>query len=91
MWPWCQTRLERFWTFACSPTGQGIIKCSIAYLLGSMATLVPAISRFFGSGQDSKHMVATVTVYFHAARTSNPSAKRHKADDFHYRHNRQHA
>jgi hypothetical protein len=35
-----------------------------------MATLVPAVSRWFGSNQDSKHMVATVTVYFHAARTA---------------------
>ncbi|CAK4031754.1 related to Lactobacillus histidine kinase [Lecanosticta acicola] len=65
----CRTRFDQACAFACSPTGQGIFKCSIAYLLGSMATLVPAISAIFGNRQDSKHMVATVAVYFHPART----------------------
>ncbi|KAJ5724902.1 hypothetical protein N7493_006630 [Penicillium malachiteum] len=46
----------------------GIFKCSLAYLLGSMATFIPVISTFLGH-QDGKHMVATVTVYFHPART----------------------
>jgi hypothetical protein len=54
-----------FWV---STTGQGIFKCSLAYLLGSMATFVPPIAALIGR-QDSKHMVATVTVYFHPART----------------------
>ncbi|EGP86861.1 uncharacterized protein MYCGRDRAFT_44182 [Zymoseptoria tritici IPO323] len=70
IWNACSSRALSFWDFARSPTGQGIFKCSIAYLIGSMATLVPAISQWFGSSQDSKHMVATVTVYFHAARTA---------------------
>lgn len=56
------------WAFANSKTGQGIFKCSLAYLLGSMATFVPAISDLLGQ-QDGKHMVATVTVYFHPARS----------------------
>ena len=56
---------EKFWR---STTGQGIFKCSLAYLLGSMATFVPPIAALIGR-QDSKHMVATVTVYFHPART----------------------
>ncbi|PIA95683.1 hypothetical protein CB0940_10716 [Cercospora beticola] len=64
-----QDRAQRFRNFAVSPTGQGIFKCSIGYLLGSMATLIPSIAKFFGDKQDSKHLVATVTVYFHAART----------------------
>lgn len=45
-----------------------MFKCALAYLLGSMATFVPAFSSFFGR-QDSKHLVATITVYFHPARS----------------------
>ncbi|KAK5115202.1 hypothetical protein LTR85_009960 [Meristemomyces frigidus] len=55
--------------FATSKTGLGIFKCSLAYLLGSLATFVPAISGLIGDRQDSKHMVATVTVWFHPARS----------------------
>ncbi|KAG9756673.1 hypothetical protein KCU75_g12104, partial [Aureobasidium melanogenum] len=54
-----------FWA---SNLGQGIFKCSIAYLLGSLATFLPFISAFLGK-QDGKHVVATVTVYFHPSRT----------------------
>ena len=56
------------WAFAMSNTGQGILKCSVAYLLGSLATFVPAIAAMLGQ-QDGKHMVATITVYFHPARS----------------------
>lgn len=56
----------QFWA---SNTGQGILKCSIAYLLGSLATFVPFISAFLGK-QDGKHVVATVTVYFHPSRSA---------------------
>ena len=56
------------WAFANSKNGQGILKCSLAYLIGSMATFVPVISNLLGQ-QDGKHMVATVTVYFHPARS----------------------
>jgi hypothetical protein len=45
-----------------------VLKCSLAYVLGSLATLVPAISGRLGHS-DGKHMVATVVVYFHPART----------------------
>lgn len=51
-----------------SDTGKAIFKCAVAYLLGSMATFVPPISQLLGK-QDSKHMVATITVYFHPARS----------------------
>jgi hypothetical protein len=54
-----------FWA---SNLGQGIFKCSIAYLLGSLATFLPFISAILGK-QDGKHVVATVTVYFHPSRT----------------------
>lgn len=58
----------RFWSFATSETGRGVLKCSLAYLLGSMATFIPAIRDILGQ-QDGKHMVATITVYFHPARS----------------------
>ena len=60
--------LQQAWTFAISKTGRGVLKCSLAYLLGSMATFVPLIAAFLGQ-QDGKHMVATITVYFHPARS----------------------
>lgn len=56
------------WDFMRSETGKNMFKCALAYLLGSMATFVPALSSFFGR-QDSKHLVATITVYFHPARS----------------------
>ncbi|KAM5479076.1 hypothetical protein McanMca71_007104 [Microsporum canis] len=58
----------RLCSFMRSETGKGILKCSIAYLLGTMATFVPVLYRFLGQ-QGGKHTVATVTVYFHPART----------------------
>ena len=61
-WAWLQASLS-------SRLGQDILKCSIAYLLGSLATLVPPFAGLLGH-QDGKHMVATVTVYFHPARSA---------------------
>ncbi|KAF5864419.1 hypothetical protein ETB97_007758 [Aspergillus alliaceus] len=43
-----------------SELGIGVLKCSLAYLLGSLATFVPAIASWLGH-QDGKHVVATVT------------------------------
>lgn len=73
-------KIERFWwnikfnvwqayAYATSPTGIGILKCSLAYILGSLATLVPQIAGLLGRN-DGKHMVATITVYFHPARSA---------------------
>jgi hypothetical protein len=64
----CRDKFKSAWGFVTSKTGQGVLKCSLAYLLGSMATFVPIISDYLGQ-QDGKHMVATVTVYFHPARS----------------------
>ncbi|KAJ5585374.1 Transcriptional coactivator SAGA-type complex Ada1/Tada1 [Penicillium hispanicum] len=61
LWAW-------LYQFLTSEHGIGILKCSLAYLLGSLATFIPAISTFLGH-QEGKHMVATVTVYFHPARS----------------------
>ncbi|KKK25597.1 hypothetical protein ARAM_005106 [Aspergillus rambellii] len=60
--------------FLTSELGIGVLKCSLAYLLGSLATFVPAIAAFLGQ-QDGKHMVATITVYFHPARSQGSMYK----------------
>lgn len=63
-----QQYAQQAWAFANSKTGRGVFKCSVAYFLGSLATFVPFIAAFLGQ-QDGKHMVATITVYFHPARS----------------------
>ena len=63
------SKLRQAYAFATSKTGIGIFKCSIAYLLGSLATFVPAIAGLLGKN-DGKHMAATVAVYFHPARSA---------------------
>jgi uncharacterized membrane protein YgaE (UPF0421/DUF939 family) len=69
---WLSKQAQELWAslhrFVASEQGIGVLKCSLAYLLGSMATFIPALSAFLGH-QDGKHMVATVTVYFHPARS----------------------
>jgi hypothetical protein len=63
-----QIKAKDAWKFAKSSKGQGVLKCSLAYALGSLATFVPAIGDLIGKA-DSKHVVCTVTVYFSPART----------------------
>ncbi|RMZ92616.1 hypothetical protein DV736_g175, partial [Chaetothyriales sp. CBS 134916] len=55
-------------TFVTSDVGKGMFKCALAYLLGSLATFVPVLSELFGQN-DLKHLVSTITVYFHPARS----------------------
>ncbi|KAK0720615.1 Fusaric acid resistance protein-like-domain-containing protein [Lasiosphaeris hirsuta] len=52
-----------------SPTGRGVLKCALAYTLASLATFLEPLSNFLGK-PDGKHVVATITVYFHPARTA---------------------
>jgi hypothetical protein len=52
-----------------SPTGRGVLKCTLAYTLASLATFLSPLSNFLGK-PDGKHVVATLTVYFHPARTA---------------------
>lgn len=55
--------------FAISDVGIGIFKCSLAYFLASLVTFLPSIvNSWLGRGL-SKHIVATVTIYFHPARS----------------------
>lgn len=51
-----------------------VLKCSMAYLLGSMAVYYPRARDLYGLS-DNKHMIATVTVYFHPARTAGSMAE----------------
>ncbi|KAF4595353.1 60S ribosomal protein L19 [Ophiocordyceps camponoti-floridani] len=56
------------WRWLGSDEGHQVLKCTLAYLLGSLGTLWPLLSDFLGH-RDGKHIVATITVYFHPART----------------------
>ncbi|KAL3435691.1 WD40-repeat-containing domain protein [Aspergillus tetrazonus] len=76
--PRVRGKLQEQWTllrrFVTSEPGIGVLKCSLAYLLGSLATFVPILTALLGH-QDSKHMVATITVYFHPARSQGSMFK----------------
>jgi hypothetical protein len=60
---------KELWQFLQTPIVKDILKCSLAYLLGSMFTFLPPLAKFLGN-QDGKHIVATITVYFHPARSA---------------------
>lgn len=62
-------KYRQVYNYASSPVGIGILKCSLAYILGSLATFVPFIAALLGKN-DGKHIVATITVYFHPARSA---------------------
>jgi gas vesicle protein len=65
----CAYKARQAYAYWTSPIGIGILKCTIAYILGSLATFVPAIAGLLGRN-DGKHIVATITVYFHPARSA---------------------
>lgn len=60
---------QSIWQWLQSDDGHGVLKCTFAYLLGSIATFWSPLSDFLGH-RDGKHIVATLTVYFHPARTA---------------------
>lgn len=66
------SRLSRPLTFLVntinSPGNHGLIKCVMAYFLGSLVVFIPQIADLIGQG-DGKHFVATCTVYFHPSRS----------------------
>ncbi|KAL6866055.1 hypothetical protein ACO1O0_002155 [Amphichorda felina] len=57
------------WKWFHSDEGHAVLKCTFAYLLGSCGTFFPPLSNFLGH-RDGKHIAATITVYFHPARTA---------------------
>ena len=65
----CKYRYRQAYAYWTSPIGIGILKCTFAYILGSLATFVPTIAGLLGKN-DGKHIVATITVYFHPARSA---------------------
>lgn len=52
-----------------SPPGRGVLKCTLAYTLASLWTFWAPLSAILGT-PDGKHVVATITVYFHPARSA---------------------
>ena len=60
---------SRFRSWADSPKGRGVLKCTVAYTIASLWTFWPPLSDLLGK-LDGKHLVATITVYFHPARTA---------------------
>ncbi|KAJ4856873.1 fusaric acid resistance protein-like domain-containing protein [Trichoderma breve] len=61
--------LLRFFRWLDSPLGHGVLKCTLAYTIASLATFLTPLSNFLGT-LDGKHVVATITVYFHPARST---------------------
>ncbi|OAQ96121.1 hypothetical protein LLEC1_03381 [Akanthomyces lecanii] len=64
-----KSRVLALWRWLCSDQGHQVLKCTFAYLLGSLATFSPFLSAYLGD-RDGKHIVATLTVFFHPARTT---------------------
>lgn len=59
---------EKFKEYSISLITKPIIKASLTYFLASLAVYSPTISNLLGTS-DSKHLVCTVVVYFHASRS----------------------
>ncbi|KAK0615840.1 Fusaric acid resistance protein-like-domain-containing protein [Bombardia bombarda] len=64
-----KTASQRFVKWLNSPMGRGVIKCTLAYTIASLTTYWAPLSDFLGK-PDGKHVVATITVYFHPARSA---------------------
>ncbi|KAJ5633300.1 hypothetical protein N7490_009639 [Penicillium lividum] len=75
---WMIRKSLRIWIeiqeFIISEQGVGIFKCSLAYLLASLAVFIPMVGNLLGH-QNGKHLVATITVYFHPARSQGSMYK----------------
>ncbi|EGX91397.1 60S ribosomal protein L19 [Cordyceps militaris CM01] len=63
-----KSRAVALWYWLYSDQGHQVLKCTFAYVLGSLATFAPLLANFLGD-RDGKHIVATLTVFFHPART----------------------
>lgn len=46
-----------------------VLKCSFAYLLGSLFTFIPVLNQTLGTARLSSHVIATVTVFFNPSKT----------------------
>ncbi|KAF4455677.1 hypothetical protein F53441_2077 [Fusarium austroafricanum] len=63
-----KTAFILIWLWLHTEEGHGVLKCTLAYVLGSLGTYYPPLTAFLGH-RDGKHVSATITVYFHPART----------------------
>ncbi|KAK4510949.1 uncharacterized protein ATC70_000058 [Mucor velutinosus] len=52
-----------------TPRQRLVLKCSFAYMLGSLFTFVPAMNALIGYNHVSSHLVATATVFFNPAKS----------------------
>lgn len=59
----------RWWAWLDSPKGRGVLKCTLAYTIASLWTFWSPLSNLLGKA-DGKHVVCTITVYFHPARSA---------------------
>ncbi|KAI8376126.1 Fusaric acid resistance protein-like-domain-containing protein [Radiomyces spectabilis] len=57
----------RNWTL--SPAHKKVLKCSMAYMIGSLFTFVPILNQAIGGSCVASHMAATVTVFFSPAKS----------------------
>jgi hypothetical protein len=60
-------KLNSFFTL--TPSQRLVMKCSFAYMLGSLFTFVPALNSLIGHNLVSSHLVATATVFFNPAKS----------------------
>lgn len=63
---WIQLRLQKM---KLSYKQKMVLKCSFAYLLGSLFTFIPALNNMLGTARLSSHVIATVTVFFNPSKT----------------------
>ncbi|RCI02093.1 hypothetical protein CU098_001037, partial [Rhizopus stolonifer] len=55
--------------FQLTPEQRLVLKCSFAYMLGSLFTFIPALNSLIGNNRVSSHLVATATVFFNPAKS----------------------
>lgn len=52
-----------------TPQQRTVLKCSLAYFVGSLFTFIPTLNALIGNNRVSSHLVATATVFFNPAKT----------------------
>ncbi|KAG1467314.1 hypothetical protein G6F56_004478 [Rhizopus delemar] len=63
-WIWAH-----LYIFSLSYKQKMVLKCSFAYLLGSLFTFIPVLNQMLGTTRLSSHVIATVTVFFNPSKT----------------------
>ncbi|KAI8074104.1 Fusaric acid resistance protein-like-domain-containing protein [Gongronella butleri] len=70
-WPKDETPslLKRLGALELTAAQKAVLKCSFAYLLGSLFTFIPSWNAWIGNNRSSSHLVATATVFFNPAKS----------------------